>query len=68
MELFTSSQVSASLGEWHPPFWQCTLKNEEIERLELPVNDMEIFAGLRSLKPYKALEPDGLHAGFFQRF
>ena len=29
---------------------------------------MEIKAALWSLKPFKALSPDGLHAGFFQKF
>lgn len=30
--------------------------------------DEEIKLALCSLKAFKALEPDGLHAGFFQRF
>ncbi|XP_075669726.1 uncharacterized protein LOC142639425 [Castanea sativa] len=41
---------------------------EDIALLELLVTDEEVFAALRSLKPYKAPGPDGLQAGFFQRF
>lgn len=33
-----------------------------------PITDEEIAEGLWSLKPFKAPGPDGLHAGFFQRF
>ena len=32
------------------------------------VSEEEIKAALWSLKPFKALGPDGLHAGFFQKF
>ena len=32
------------------------------------VSEEEIKAALWSLKPFKALVPDGLHAGFFQKF
>ena len=42
--------------------------DDDICKLELPITDEEIFAALRSLKPYKAPGLDGLHAGFFQRF
>ena len=31
-------------------------------------SEEEIKAALWSLKPFKALSPDGLHAGFFQKF
>ena len=30
--------------------------------------DGEIWNALKSMKPYKAPDVDGLHAGFFQRF
>ena len=32
------------------------------------VTDVEIKDGLRALKAFKALSPDGFHGGFFQRF
>ena len=68
LELFTTSYHSSSLEEWHPPFWQCELKSEDIEKLIILVNDSEIFSALKSLKPYKAPGPDGLHARFLQCF
>ena len=30
--------------------------------------DSEIFYALKTLKPYETPGPNGLHAGFFQRF
>ena len=44
------------------------MKLEDISTIKLPIFDDEILTTLKSLKPYKALGPDGLHAGFFQRF
>ena len=32
------------------------------------MTDSEIFYALKTLKPYKIPGPNGLHAGFFQRF
>ena len=32
------------------------------------LSDGEILSALKAMKPYKAHGPDGLHAGFFQRF
>ena len=49
-------------------FWHCQIVEEDRSQLEVPVNDSEIFEALISLKPYKALRLDGLHADFFQRF
>ena len=44
------------------------MKLEDISTIELSIFDDKILTTLKSLKPYKALGPDGLHAGFFQRF
>ena len=41
---------------------------DEVSSLQAPVLDREIFEALKSLKSYKASSPNGLHAGFFQRF
>ena len=60
--------MSASFRDWHPPFWHCEISGDEVSSLQAPVSDREIFEALKSLKPYKALNPDGIHAGFFQRF
>lgn len=59
LELFTTSHCSVDLKEWNSPFWRSRLKMEDIALLELPVTDEEVFAALRSLKPY---------VGFFQWF
>ena len=40
--------------------------HEAVELASIPSN-AEIHVALKSMKPYKALGPDGLHAGFFQR-
>ena len=56
------------IEDWVPPCWHCRLGNEDKGRLEVPVIDGEIFDALKTFKPCKAPGPDGLHAGFFQRF
>lgn len=35
--------------------------------MAMPPFDAEIFDALKAIKPYKALGPDGLHTGFFQK-
>lgn len=68
MELFTSDLCSASLAEWNPPFWHSYLNEEEATSIDIVVTDEEITAGIWELKPFKALGPDGLHAGFSNGF
>lgn len=68
IDLFSSSQVSVPIEDWVPPCWHCKLGNEDKGKLEVSMTDGEIFDALKNFKPYKALGPDGLHAGFFQRF
>ena len=68
IHLFTTSHCSAPRQEWQPLFWRCSLKAEDISKLEHSITNKEILAALHSLKPYKALGPDGFHTGFFQRF
>lgn len=56
---------------WNPPCldqWQVRLSEEEKQSLDAMVSIEEIKEAFWSMKPYKAPGPDGLHAGFFQRF
>ena len=50
--------------------WQSRLLDSEKESISWGggASEVEIKAALWSLKPFKALSPDGLHAGFFQKF
>ena len=48
--------------------WQVTLSKEESEALNHEVSEEEIKGALWSMKPFKALGPNGLHAGFYQCF
>ncbi|KAK9983648.1 hypothetical protein SO802_033173 [Lithocarpus litseifolius] len=41
LDLFTTSQCSAALKEWQPPFWKSRLNMEDIAQLELLVTDKE---------------------------
>ncbi|XP_023873179.1 uncharacterized protein LOC111985766 [Quercus suber] len=67
-KLYTTSHESgnrvSNLG------YQCNaqLTDEVKSSLEERVSTKEIKSALWSMKPYKAPSPDGLHAGFFQRF
>ena len=44
------------------------LEMNEANVVGLMPSDSEIWDALRSMKPYKALGSDGIHAGFYQRF
>ncbi|KAL0005393.1 hypothetical protein SO802_012954 [Lithocarpus litseifolius] len=68
VKLFTSSFTQSSLTTPQPSRWQAALSEEENLSLYSPVSDEEIKHELWSIKAFKALGPDGLHAGFFQRF
>ena len=66
--LFCSSLI---LFERNPLFLstgQAYLSEEEGESLSIEVSEEEIKAALWSMKPFKAPGPDGIHAGFYQRF
>jgi len=67
-ELFSSSHTYSILSKWNPPCWPNYLNEEEIANLSLPISNEDIKTSLWSLKAFKAPGPDGLHAGFFQRF
>ncbi|KAK9988211.1 hypothetical protein SO802_028450 [Lithocarpus litseifolius] len=49
------------------PVWP-HISEVEANYINTPVSDEEIRHALWSLKPFKSPGPDGLHAGFFQRF
>ena len=68
MELYTTSQSQVSWDVSSQTRWQLRLFEEEKRSLDGEVTDEEIKAALWSLKAYKALGPDRLHAGFFQRY
>ena len=48
--------------------WRAQLTDKVKSSLEGRVSIEEIKSALWSMKPYKAPSPNGLHAGFFQRF
>ncbi|XP_075670193.1 uncharacterized protein LOC142639955 [Castanea sativa] len=67
-ELYSTSQV---WSDWHTSSitsWQLSLTESDRDNLDAEVSDEEIKAALWSLKGSKAQGPNGLHAGFFQRF
>nr|XP_023916394.1 uncharacterized protein LOC112027993 isoform X3 [Quercus suber]XP_023916396.1 uncharacterized protein LOC112027993 isoform X3 [Quercus suber] len=68
LKLYTTSQEAATWEINHNQRWQAKLSNEEKGCLSRMVTDEEIRTALWSLKAFKSPGPDGLHAGFFQRF
>ena len=67
-ELYTSSLSFSPLEINAVSAWQNRLSDEDRDSINKAVSDEEIKNGLWSLKAFKAPGPDGLHAGFFQRF
>ena len=65
---YTSSFVSSSWVAPNISQWQASLTNEERESIGGIASEEEIKVALWSLKAFKALGPNGLHAGFFHRF
>ena len=53
---------------WDIPNWLVRLSEEEAQALALPIKEREIKDGLWALKAFKVPGPNGLHAGFYQRF
>ena len=64
----TSSLLSSSRCNPLPSQWQVKLFEEEKMSISGVASEEEIKSALWSLKPFKAPGPNGLHAGFFQRF
>ena len=67
-EIYTTSLSSVSTLPPTISSWQSRLSEEEKCSISGEVSEEEIKAALWPLKAFKALGPDGLHAGFFQRF
>lgn len=67
-DLFSSSLIYSERYSPIASQWQGTLSEEDCEALNREVTEEEIKGALWSMKPFKAPGPDGLHAGFYQRF
>ena len=67
-KLYSTSLYSAPRHIQPDSTWHACITDEDRDNLDAEVTDEEIRAGLWSLKAFKSPGPDGLHAGFFQRF
>ena len=67
-KLYTTTQELASWNFSYNSHWQAKISKEESASISHMVTEEEISIALWSLKAFKAPGPDGLHAGFFQRF
>ena len=65
---YSTTQVKADWRHNLRHGWQVSLTKEEKNNLDQPISNEEIASALWSLKAFKAPGPNGLHAGFFQRF
>jgi len=68
LKLFFTEKTSAPRVDWSIPRWPTFLFEESIQKLNLAITYLEIKAALWSIKPFKALGPDGLDARFFPKF
>ncbi|KAL0006038.1 hypothetical protein SO802_013599 [Lithocarpus litseifolius] len=68
ISLYTTAQSKAVWCTNHTSTWQVQLSEEDNFKIAKGVSSAEIKEALWSMKAFKAPGPDGLHAGFFQRF
>ena len=68
IKLFSSSVSSVPRMGWNLSSWPSFLGTEDVSTLCANVTILEVKEGLWSLKPLKALGPDGIHAGVFQTY
>ena len=67
-DIYSTSQTFSSRLISPSSQWQEVLPNDVRDSLGYEVSVEELKAALWSMKVFKALSPDGLHARFFQRF
>ena len=67
-EIYMTTLSTASRAPCICSQWQPRLSEEKKVSISGGVTEEEVKAALWSLKTFKALGSDGLHAGFFQRF
>ena len=66
--LYQTKMVSSSISYQVVMGWSVQIAQVDAKALNLPPSDLEISNALFTMKPFKALGPDGIHASFFQRF
>ncbi|XP_075659165.1 uncharacterized protein LOC142629055 [Castanea sativa] len=67
-KLYMTELIVSTMTSNVSNFSCCFLEEGDRIRIDGGVTEEEVRAGLWSLKPFKAPRPDGLHAGFYQRF
>ena len=63
--LYQTKMVSSSISYQVDMGWSVQIAQVDAEALNLPPSDLEISNSLFTMKPFKALGPDGIHASFF---
>ena len=67
-KLYSTEMFMFSRQSLISKFACCFLTEEERDWIGRDVTEEEVKDGLWSLRPFKALGPDGLRAGFYQQF
>lgn len=66
--LYQTEKVSSRFSSLVDSGWCIMIAQADVEALSLHPSDLEITNTLFTMKPFKAPKPDGIHAGFHQRF
>lgn len=66
--LYQTEMVSSRFSSLVDSRWCIMIAQANAEALSLPPSDLEITNTLFAMKPFKARRPNGIHAGFHQRF